>query len=90
MRNISKQQWYYIGVKCLLLQVGGGDQLLLARHVTVSEPLVISYPVIHEYVTVSPYLILVLVVADEFAFCTTGVLPQLISTSSMDTNNDCI
>jgi len=70
----------------LLSQVGAVDQLLLDWQVIVSELLVISYPVIHVYVTVSSYLVPVLLVADEFVFCTTGDIPQLISTR-MSTNN---
>jgi len=86
MWNFSKKIMV-ISYENLLSQVGSVDQLLLDWQVIVSEPLVISYPVTHVYVTVSPYLIPVLVVADEFAFCTTGVFPQLISTTRMSTNN---
>jgi len=73
-----------------LVQVGAVDQILWNWQVIVSEPLVISYPVRHVYVTVSSYLVPVLVIADEFAFCTTVVLPQLISTTSMGKKNGCI
>jgi len=63
----------------LLSQVGAVDHLLLDWQVIVSEVLIISYPVIHVYVTVSPYLIPVLAVADVFVFETSGKSPQLIS-----------
>jgi len=76
--------------KRLLSQVSGIDQLLLDWQVIVSEPLVISYPVTHVYVTVSLYLVLVLVVANEFVLFTAGGVPQLISTISMSTNYGCI
>jgi len=62
-----------------LLQIGAVDHLLLDWQVIVSEPLVISYPVRHVYVTVSPYLIPVLVVSEEFVFEISGKSPQLIS-----------
>jgi len=69
-------------IKNLLLQIGAVDQFWLNWQVIVSEPLVIWYPVRHVYVTVSSYLIPVLVVADEFVFDTTGNVPQLISTTT--------
>jgi len=59
-------------IKHLLSQVGGVDQLLLDWQVIVPEPLVISYPVIHVYVTVSSYLVPVLVIADVFVLVTDG------------------
>jgi len=62
------------------VQKGGVDQLLLDWQVIVPEPLFISYPVIHVYVTASSYLNPVLVVADEFVFSITGNSLQLIST----------
>jgi len=52
-------------IKNLLSQIGVVDQLLLDWQFIVSEPLIISYPVSHVYVTVSPYLVPVLVVADK-------------------------
>jgi len=52
--------------------------------------LVISYPVTQMYVTVSSYLVPVLVVADEFVLLTAEALPQLISTISTSTNYGCI
>jgi len=79
-----------VNFKNLLSQVSGVDQLLLDWQVIVSEPLVISYPFIHVYVTVSPYLVPVLVLADVFVLCITGLLPQVISTTSMRSNNGCI
>jgi len=60
------------------------DHLPLDWQVILPKILVISYPVIHAYVTVSSYLVPVLVVADGFVFCTTGGLPQL--TSAIDKN----
>jgi len=73
-----------------LVQDGAVDHVLLDWQVIVSEPLVISYPVIHVYVTVSSYLVPVLVVADEFVLLIAGALPQLISTISMSTKYGCI
>jgi len=55
------------------------DHLLLDWQVILPKLLVISYPVIHAYVTVSSYFVPVLVIAEEFVFCTTGGLPQLTS-----------
>jgi len=79
-----------VNFKSLLSQVGSFDQLLLDWQVIVSELLVISYPVTQMYVTVSSYLVPVLVVADEFVLLTAEALPQLISTISMSTNYGCI
>jgi len=71
-----------VNINNLLPQIGAVDQLLLDWQVIVSEKLVISYPVIHVYVTVSLYLIPVLVVADGSVFDTTGNVPQLSSTTT--------